>query len=57
MELTRPNIEMLSAVLQGESGTEDCVWALETLFSVLFFMCRLMVSNHIIIKVGHCFSL
>ncbi|XP_058855775.1 isoleucine--tRNA ligase, cytoplasmic-like [Acipenser ruthenus] len=28
--------------LKGESGTEDCVWALETLFSVLFFMCRLM---------------
>uniref|UniRef100_A0A8B9HXY6 isoleucine--tRNA ligase n=1 Tax=Astyanax mexicanus TaxID=7994 RepID=A0A8B9HXY6_ASTMX len=30
--------------LKGESGTEDCVWALETLFSVLFSMCRLMVS-------------
>ncbi|XP_006631076.2 isoleucine--tRNA ligase, cytoplasmic isoform X1 [Lepisosteus oculatus] len=28
--------------LKGESGTEDCVWALETLFSVLFSMCRLM---------------
>ncbi|RXN31950.1 isoleucine--tRNA cytoplasmic [Labeo rohita] len=28
--------------LKGESGTEDCVRALETLFSVLFSMCRLM---------------
>uniref|UniRef100_A0A673A4R1 Isoleucine--tRNA ligase, cytoplasmic n=1 Tax=Sphaeramia orbicularis TaxID=375764 RepID=A0A673A4R1_9TELE len=28
--------------LKGESGTEDCMWALETLFSVLFSMCRLM---------------
>uniref|UniRef100_A0A4W4E0F7 Isoleucine--tRNA ligase, cytoplasmic n=1 Tax=Electrophorus electricus TaxID=8005 RepID=A0A4W4E0F7_ELEEL len=28
--------------LKGESGMEDCVWALETLFSVLFSMCRLM---------------
>ncbi|XP_034022071.1 isoleucine--tRNA ligase, cytoplasmic [Thalassophryne amazonica] len=28
--------------LKGESGTEDCLWALETLFSVLFSMCRLM---------------
>uniref|UniRef100_A0A8C6U035 Isoleucine--tRNA ligase, cytoplasmic n=1 Tax=Neogobius melanostomus TaxID=47308 RepID=A0A8C6U035_9GOBI len=28
--------------LKGESGSEDCVWALETLFSVLFSMCRLM---------------
>ncbi|KAK7878408.1 hypothetical protein WMY93_034348, partial [Mugilogobius chulae] len=26
----------------GESGSEECVWALETLFSVLFSMCRLM---------------
>uniref|UniRef100_A0A8C1HMG0 isoleucine--tRNA ligase n=1 Tax=Cyprinus carpio carpio TaxID=630221 RepID=A0A8C1HMG0_CYPCA len=26
----------------GESGTEDCMRALETLFSVLFSMCRLM---------------
>uniref|UniRef100_A0AAQ4R8L5 Isoleucine--tRNA ligase, cytoplasmic n=1 Tax=Gasterosteus aculeatus aculeatus TaxID=481459 RepID=A0AAQ4R8L5_GASAC len=31
--------------LKGESGTEDCLWALETLFSVLFSMCRLMVSH------------
>uniref|UniRef100_A0A6Q2Z6G2 isoleucine--tRNA ligase n=1 Tax=Esox lucius TaxID=8010 RepID=A0A6Q2Z6G2_ESOLU len=28
--------------LKGESGTEDCLWALESLFSVLFSMCRLM---------------
>uniref|UniRef100_A0A8C2YZI2 Isoleucine--tRNA ligase, cytoplasmic n=1 Tax=Cyclopterus lumpus TaxID=8103 RepID=A0A8C2YZI2_CYCLU len=28
--------------LKGESGTEDCLWALETLFSVLFSMCKLM---------------
>uniref|UniRef100_A0A8C6L740 Isoleucine--tRNA ligase, cytoplasmic n=1 Tax=Nothobranchius furzeri TaxID=105023 RepID=A0A8C6L740_NOTFU len=28
--------------LKGERGTEDCLWALETLFSVLFSMCRLM---------------
>uniref|UniRef100_A0A3B3ZPZ2 Isoleucine--tRNA ligase, cytoplasmic n=1 Tax=Periophthalmus magnuspinnatus TaxID=409849 RepID=A0A3B3ZPZ2_9GOBI len=28
--------------LKGESGSEECVWALETLFSVLFSMCRLM---------------
>ncbi|XP_068172017.1 isoleucine--tRNA ligase, cytoplasmic [Antennarius striatus] len=28
--------------LKGESGAEDCLWALETLFSVLFSMCRLM---------------
>ncbi|XP_058487318.1 isoleucine--tRNA ligase, cytoplasmic [Solea solea] len=28
--------------LKGENGTEDCLWALETLFSVLFSMCRLM---------------
>uniref|UniRef100_A0A3Q3J6Z2 Isoleucine--tRNA ligase, cytoplasmic n=1 Tax=Monopterus albus TaxID=43700 RepID=A0A3Q3J6Z2_MONAL len=28
--------------LKGESGTEDCLWALETLLSVLFSMCRLM---------------
>ncbi|KAG9337039.1 hypothetical protein JZ751_029806, partial [Albula glossodonta] len=26
----------------GENGVEDCVWALETLYSVLFSMCRLM---------------
>ncbi|XP_016892283.1 isoleucine--tRNA ligase, cytoplasmic [Cynoglossus semilaevis] len=28
--------------LKGETGTQDCLWALETLFSVLFSMCRLM---------------
>ncbi|XP_043933338.1 isoleucine--tRNA ligase, cytoplasmic isoform X1 [Protopterus annectens] len=28
--------------LKGENGTEDCIMALETLFSVLFSMCRLM---------------
>lgn len=28
--------------LKGESGAADCLWALETLFSVLFSMCRLM---------------
>ncbi|XP_035244059.1 isoleucine--tRNA ligase, cytoplasmic [Anguilla anguilla] len=28
--------------LKGENGAEDCLWALETLFSVLFSMCRLM---------------
>ncbi|KAL1007813.1 hypothetical protein UPYG_G00091930 [Umbra pygmaea] len=28
--------------LKGESGSEDCLWALECLFSVLFSMCRLM---------------
>nr|XP_005987132.1 PREDICTED: isoleucine--tRNA ligase, cytoplasmic isoform X2 [Latimeria chalumnae] len=28
--------------LKGENGTEDCISALETLFSILFSMCRLM---------------
>ncbi|CAB1353173.1 unnamed protein product [Coregonus sp. 'balchen'] len=31
--------------LKGERGTEDCLWALETLFRVLFNMCRLMGSS------------
>lgn len=32
------------SLLQGEGGPEDCKEALETLFSVLMTMIRLMVS-------------
>ncbi|XP_061328898.1 isoleucine--tRNA ligase, cytoplasmic isoform X6 [Pezoporus flaviventris] len=34
------NVQILQH--KGENGTEDCIMALETLFSVLFSMCRLM---------------
>lgn len=44
---TGKNLLMCVWTLQGESGTEDCLWALETLFSVLFSMCRLMVSHSV----------
>ncbi|MBN3308685.1 SYIC protein, partial [Amia calva] len=40
--LTNWYVRMNRRRLKGENGTEDCVWALETLFSVLFSMCRLM---------------
>ncbi|KAJ8259862.1 hypothetical protein GJAV_G00174320 [Gymnothorax javanicus] len=40
--LTNWYVRMNRRRLKGESGTEDCLWALETLFSVLFSMCRLM---------------
>ncbi|TRY85096.1 hypothetical protein DNTS_023042 [Danionella cerebrum] len=43
--LTNWYVRMNRRRLKGESGSEDCVRALETLFSVLFSMCRLMVSN------------
>ncbi|TRY85097.1 hypothetical protein DNTS_023042 [Danionella cerebrum] len=40
--LTNWYVRMNRRRLKGESGSEDCVRALETLFSVLFSMCRLM---------------
>ncbi|OCT83213.1 isoleucyl-tRNA synthetase 1 S homeolog isoform X1 [Xenopus laevis] len=40
--LTNWYVRMNRRRLKGESGTEDCQMALETLFSVLFSMCRLM---------------
>ncbi|NXI56672.1 SYIC protein, partial [Chloroceryle aenea] len=40
--LTNWYVRMNRRRLKGETGTEDCVMALETLFSVLFSMCRLM---------------
>ncbi|KAM6413943.1 isoleucine--tRNA ligase, cytoplasmic [Rhynochetos jubatus] len=40
--LTNWYVRMNRRRLKGENGTEDCVMALETLFSVLFSMCRLM---------------
>ncbi|XP_066527531.1 isoleucine--tRNA ligase, cytoplasmic [Hoplias malabaricus] len=40
--LTNWYVRMNRRRLKGESGAEDCLWALETLFSVLFSMCRLM---------------
>uniref|UniRef100_A0A8C1VQ72 isoleucine--tRNA ligase n=1 Tax=Cyprinus carpio TaxID=7962 RepID=A0A8C1VQ72_CYPCA len=40
--LTNWYVRMNRRRLKGESGTEDCMRALETLFSVLFSMCRLM---------------
>ncbi|XP_066051139.1 isoleucine--tRNA ligase, cytoplasmic [Chamaea fasciata] len=40
--LTNWYIRMNRRRLKGENGTEDCIMALETLFSVLFSMCRLM---------------
>ncbi|NXW91906.1 SYIC protein, partial [Alopecoenas beccarii] len=40
--LTNWYVRMNRRRLKGESGTEDCIMALETLFSVLFSMCRLM---------------
>uniref|UniRef100_F6X341 Isoleucine--tRNA ligase, cytoplasmic n=1 Tax=Ornithorhynchus anatinus TaxID=9258 RepID=F6X341_ORNAN len=40
--LTNWYVRMNRRRLKGENGIEDCVMALETLFSVLFSMCRLM---------------
>ncbi|XP_037012963.2 isoleucine--tRNA ligase, cytoplasmic isoform X1 [Artibeus jamaicensis] len=40
--LTNWYVRMNRRRLKGENGTEDCVMALETLFSVLFSLCRLM---------------
>ncbi|KAA0708022.1 Isoleucine--tRNA ligase, cytoplasmic [Triplophysa tibetana] len=40
--LTNWYVRMNRRRLKGESGTEDCMRALESLFSVLFSMCRLM---------------
>ncbi|XP_059336027.1 isoleucine--tRNA ligase, cytoplasmic isoform X1 [Ammospiza nelsoni] len=40
--LTNWYVRMNRRRLKGEHGTEDCIMALETLFSVLFSMCRLM---------------
>ncbi|XP_056381265.1 isoleucine--tRNA ligase, cytoplasmic [Hyla sarda] len=40
--LTNWYVRMNRRRLKGESGTDDCLMALETLFSVLFAMCRLM---------------
>ena len=41
--LTNWYVRMNRRRLKGESGVEDCVMALETLFSVLLSLCRLMV--------------
>nr|DBA18306.1 TPA: hypothetical protein GDO54_016571 [Pyxicephalus adspersus] len=40
--LTNWYVRMNRRRLKGESGTDDCLMALETLFSVLLSMCRLM---------------
>ncbi|XP_005355232.1 isoleucine--tRNA ligase, cytoplasmic isoform X2 [Microtus ochrogaster] len=40
--LTNWYVRMNRRRLKGENGTEDCVVALETLFSVLLSLCRLM---------------
>ncbi|KAM9641594.1 isoleucine--tRNA ligase, cytoplasmic isoform 2-T2 [Trichechus inunguis] len=40
--LTNWYVRMNRRRLKGENGTEDCIMALETLFSVLFSLCRLM---------------
>ncbi|XP_044159011.1 isoleucine--tRNA ligase, cytoplasmic [Bufo gargarizans] len=40
--LTNWYVRMNRRRLKGESGTYECLMALETLFSVLFSMCRLM---------------
>ncbi|XP_068763556.1 isoleucine--tRNA ligase, cytoplasmic [Struthio camelus] len=40
--LTNWYVRMNRRRLKGENGTEDCIMALETLFSVLYSMCRLM---------------
>ncbi|KAM5227766.1 isoleucine--tRNA ligase, cytoplasmic-like [Ctenodactylus gundi] len=40
--LTNWYVRMNRRRLKGESGVEDCVMALETLFSVLLSLCRLM---------------
>ncbi|KAG9483419.1 hypothetical protein GDO78_009373 [Eleutherodactylus coqui] len=40
--LTNWYVRMNRRRLKGEGGTDDCLMALETLFSVLFSMCRLM---------------
>ncbi|XP_071611493.1 isoleucine--tRNA ligase, cytoplasmic [Heliangelus exortis] len=40
--LTNWYVRMNRRRLKGENGTEDCIMALETLFRVLFSMCRLM---------------
>nr|XP_060465632.1 isoleucine--tRNA ligase, cytoplasmic [Panthera onca] len=41
--LTNWYVRMNRRRLKGENGVEDCVMALETLFSVLLSLCRLMV--------------
>ncbi|XP_054831699.1 isoleucine--tRNA ligase, cytoplasmic isoform X2 [Eublepharis macularius] len=43
--LTNWYVRMNRRRLKGENGTDDCIMALETLFSVLFSMCRLMELN------------
>ncbi|KAM6214637.1 isoleucine--tRNA ligase, cytoplasmic [Rhynchocyon petersi] len=40
--LTNWYVRMNRRRLKGENGTEDCIMALETLFSVLMSLCRLM---------------
>uniref|UniRef100_A0A670J600 Isoleucine--tRNA ligase, cytoplasmic n=1 Tax=Podarcis muralis TaxID=64176 RepID=A0A670J600_PODMU len=40
--LTNWYVRMNRRRLKGENGTDDCIMALETLFSVLHSMCRLM---------------
>ncbi|XP_053153865.1 isoleucine--tRNA ligase, cytoplasmic isoform X2 [Hemicordylus capensis] len=40
--LTNWYVRMNRRRLKGENGTDDCIMALETLFSVLYSMCRLM---------------
>ncbi|CAH2312369.1 isoleucine--tRNA ligase, cytoplasmic isoform X1 [Pelobates cultripes] len=40
--LTNWYVRMNRRRLKGENSTEDCMMALETLFSILFSMCRLM---------------
>uniref|UniRef100_A0A4W3HP64 Isoleucine--tRNA ligase, cytoplasmic n=1 Tax=Callorhinchus milii TaxID=7868 RepID=A0A4W3HP64_CALMI len=40
--LTNWYVRMNRRRLKGENGSEDCQRAMETLFSVLFYMCRLM---------------
>ncbi|XP_039337243.1 isoleucine--tRNA ligase, cytoplasmic isoform X1 [Mauremys reevesii] len=40
--LTNWYVRMNRRRLKGENGNEDCIMALETLFSVLYAMCRLM---------------
>ncbi|XP_027691620.1 isoleucine--tRNA ligase, cytoplasmic [Vombatus ursinus] len=40
--LTNWYVRMNRRRLKGENGTDDCVMALETLFSILFSLCKLM---------------
>ncbi|XP_059572023.1 isoleucine--tRNA ligase, cytoplasmic isoform X1 [Alligator mississippiensis] len=40
--LTNWYVRMNRRRLKGESGTDDCIMALETLFNVLYAMCKLM---------------